>query len=77
MNSHTQTHSTVNDHKKLYLSDKNRMVSGVCGGLAEYYEVDVNLIRLAWVVLTILSGVIPGVLAYVAAALLIPKEQLE
>jgi phage shock protein C len=53
------------------------MVSGVCGGLAEYYEVDVNLIRLAWVVLTILSGVIPGVLAYVAAALLIPKEQLE
>ena len=77
MNTHTQTHTTINDRKKLYLSDKNRMISGVCGGLADYYEVDVNVVRLAWVVLTILSGIIPGVLAYVAAALLIPNEQTE
>jgi phage shock protein PspC (stress-responsive transcriptional regulator) len=55
--------------KRLYKSRKERVISGVAGGMAEYFEVDPTLVRLAWV-LVAFSGV--GVLAYIVAALIIP-----
>ena len=52
----------------------NRTIAGVCAGLADYFEVDVVFVRAAWVVLSIVPGaVIGGVLAYLAAWLLIPE----
>lgn len=60
--------------KRLYLSTKDKKISGVCGGLAEYFEVDASLIRLAWIVLTILTGVVPGIIAYLVAAIVIPTK---
>ena len=42
--------------KKLYRSDENKMLAGVCGGIAEYFGVDPTLIRLAWVVFSLLGG---------------------
>jgi phage shock protein C len=53
----------------------NGNIAGVCAGLAEYFEVDVVLVRVAWVVFSIVPGaIIGGVLAYVAAWLIIPES---
>ena len=54
--------------KKLYRSDENKMLAGVCGGIAEYFGVDPTLIRLAWVVFSLLGG--SGLLAYILAAII-------
>lgn len=61
----------MND-KRLYRSNTNRMLSGVCGGIAEYFNLDPSLIRLAWIVFTCLGG--SGLLAYIIAAIVIPSE---
>ena len=58
--------------KKLYRSDENKMLAGVCGGIAEYFGVDATLIRLAWVVFSLLGG--SGLLAYILAAIIIPRD---
>ena len=59
--------------KRLYRSRKDRMLGGVCGGLAEYFEVDPTIIRLAWVILTLLS-LGAGVIAYLIACIVIPEK---
>ena len=58
--------------KKLYRSDEKKMLAGVCGGIAEYFGVDPTLIRLAWVVFSLLGG--SGLLAYILAAIIIPRD---
>jgi phage shock protein PspC (stress-responsive transcriptional regulator) len=60
---------------RLTLSDTDRKIAGVCGGLAEYFNVDATLIRLLWVVLSILFGaVIGGVIAYLLAWIIMPRR---
>ncbi len=58
--------------KRLYRSRSQRMLAGVCGGIAEYFNVDPTLIRLAWVIFAFLGGT--GVLAYIIAAIIIPLD---
>ena len=58
--------------KKLYRSDRNRMIAGVCGGIAEYFDIDPTLVRLGFVALSFMFG--GGVLVYILAAIIIPKE---
>lgn len=58
--------------KKLYRSNSNKMLAGVCGGLAEYFKVDATLIRVIWAVLSCFGGA--GLLAYILCALIIPLE---
>ncbi|MEW6515566.1 MAG: PspC domain-containing protein [candidate division FCPU426 bacterium] len=58
--------------KRLYRSRSNRIVSGVLGGLGDYFNVDPTLLRLAWVVVTLFSGFVPGLLAYLVAIVIIP-----
>lgn len=65
------------DPKKLYLSSKDKKIFGVCGGIAEYFGTDSTVVRLAWVVITIITGVFPGVLAYLIAAIVMPKKPQE
>jgi phage shock protein C len=60
--------------KKLYRSKKNRMVAGVCAGLAEYFKIDVNIIRVLTIVLVLATGIFPIVVAYGIAYWLIPEE---
>jgi phage shock protein C len=60
--------------KKLYRSDKNKMLAGVCGGIAEYYNLDPTLIRVFSVIGIILTGLFPGVIIYVALAILMPRH---
>ena len=59
--------------KRLYRSRTSRILGGVCGGLSAYSDIDPNLIRILWVVLTLLSVGI-GVVAYIVAWILIPEE---
>ena len=49
------------------------MLCGVCAGIAEYFQIDATLIRLAWVFLCCF-GVFPGVVAYIIAAIIIPTQ---
>ena len=58
-------------NKRLYRSERNRMLAGVCGGIGEYFNVDATLIRLLWAVLAC-SGT--GVVAYFIAAIIIPRR---
>ncbi|OGL37383.1 PspC domain-containing protein [Candidatus Saccharibacteria bacterium RIFCSPHIGHO2_12_FULL_49_19] len=63
----------TNSFKRLYLSSKDKKVFGVCGGLGEYFGVDPTLIRLAWIILALVTAIVPGIIAYIIAALVIPK----
>ena len=58
--------------KKLYRSKTQKVFAGVCGGIAEYFNIDVTLIRLVWVILT-LPGLFPGIILYIIAAIIIPE----
>jgi phage shock protein C len=58
--------------KKLYKSRTNKQVSGVCGGLADYFKVDATLIRLAWVIFGCCGGA--GLVAYIICAVIVPDE---
>lgn len=58
--------------KRLYRSSKSRMVCGVCGGIAEYFNIDPTLVRLGWILFAFAAG--SGVLAYIVAAIVIPNE---
>lgn len=58
--------------KKLYKSTHNRMIDGVCGGIAEYFDLDPTIIRIAWILFCALGG--SGFIAYLAAALIIPRQ---
>jgi phage shock protein PspC (stress-responsive transcriptional regulator) len=62
------------DERRLRRSITDRQIAGVCGGLAEYFQVDATAVRLVWVVLSIFCGaIIGGVIAYLLAWLIIPN----
>ena len=61
--------------KRLYRSKRERVIAGVCGGLAEYLDVDPTIIRLAWVIFCLMGGA--GVLAYFIAMIIIPENPQE
>lgn len=58
--------------KRLYLS-RDKKISGVCGGIAEYFDIDPTLIRLGWIIMTVLTGLFPGIIAYIISAITIPN----
>jgi len=57
--------------KRLYRSGENKILGGVCGGIAEYFDVDPTLVRLIWILLA-LNG--SGILAYIIAWLIMPPN---
>lgn len=60
------------NNKKLYKSNTDKKICGVCGGLAEYLGIDSTIIRLILVLLVLFAGT--GVLAYIIAALVMPSK---
>lgn len=60
--------------KRLFRSTRNVMVSGVCGGISEYFNIDPSIIRILWVVFTIASAGFGGIIAYIACAIILPKD---
>lgn len=57
--------------KQLRKSQENRKICGVCGGLAEYANIDPTVVRLLWVLFSCVGG--SGVLAYIIAAIIMPE----
>jgi phage shock protein C len=62
-----------NGTKVLARSRKGRMLAGVCAGIADYFGLDVTLVRVIWAVVSVITGG-AGVLAYLAAWVIIPAE---
>lgn len=60
------------NEKKLYKSSTDKKLAGVCGGIAEYFDIDSTLVRLGWVVFSLLGG--SGLLAYIIAAIIMPDR---
>ena len=58
--------------KKLYKSNQNKMIDGVCGGIAEYFGIDPTVVRLIWALFSLMGG--SGILAYIIAAIIIPEK---
>lgn len=58
--------------KRLYRSQRERILGGVAGGIAAYFDVDPTLVRLAWVLLALSGGV--GILGYIIAWIIMPEE---
>jgi phage shock protein C len=61
--------------KKLYRSSKQRMIAGICGGLAEYFDMDVNIMRLLFVAISLLSVLFPMVIFYIIAWIIVPEKE--
>lgn len=60
--------------RKLYLSDKDRKIAGVCGGLAEYFGIDSTIVRILWALAVVVSyGT--GFILYLVFWLIVPRER--
>ncbi len=60
------------DYKKLTKSATDRMICGVCGGVGEYLKIDPTVVRILWVIFSMMGGA--GILAYIIAAIIIPEQ---
>ncbi|MCQ2175109.1 MAG: PspC domain-containing protein [Bacteroidales bacterium] len=60
--------------KKLYRSNTDKKITGVCGGLAEYFDVDSTIIRLIWVLLACITAFVGAFVAYLIVALIVPVK---
>lgn len=59
--------------KKLHKSENDKMICGVCGGIAAYFQIDATVVRLIWAIITAFAGA--GLVAYIAAAVIMPKAE--
>ncbi len=60
--------------KKLRRSRNNQMIAGVCAGIAEYFNIDVTIVRVAYVLLSVLSVGFPGIIVYIILMLVMPLD---
>jgi phage shock protein C len=60
--------------KRLYKSNTNKVFAGVIGGVGEYFDIDPTLLRLAFLVLAILTAFVPAIIGYIIAAIIVPKR---
>lgn len=60
--------------KRLYLSNTDRKVFGICGGIGEYFDVDPTLVRLGVVALALLTAIVPVLIAYIVAKFIVPER---
>ena len=66
----------MTDVKRLYRSRRDIKLAGVCGGVGEYLEADPTVVRIVFLLGTIMTGFFPGIFIYFALALIMPKEPL-
>lgn len=66
-------HNVPSHTSGLHLSSTNKMLAGVCGGLAEYFGMNANLLRVLWLIVTLFTGILPGVALYIVAAIFMSK----
>ena len=64
--------SSTRPVRRLTRSRRHKMIAGVCGGLAEYFELDPTVVRIAYILVSVLSAAFPGILAYIVLMLVMP-----
>jgi phage shock protein C len=62
------------ERRRLYRSRDDKMIAGVLGGLGDYANIDASIIRLVYVLLTLLTGIVPGLFFYLVMIIIIPVE---
>ncbi len=62
------------NERKLFRSQKDKMIGGVCSGLADYMKIDPVLVRVPWIMITLFSGFLLGVIAYIILLIVVPEE---
>ena len=62
--------------KRLYRTEFNRKIGGVCGGIAEYLDMDPTIVRLLVIALALVTGCFPAIISYVAACIIIPLKSM-
>jgi phage shock protein C len=62
------------ESKKLYRNQNKKVLLGVLAGIADYLSYDPTIIRLVFILLTLVTGILPGILVYILAVILIPKK---
>jgi len=65
--------STEPPPRRLTRSKRHKMIAGVCGGIAEYLEVDVTVVRVLYILVSIVSAAFPGILAYIILMFVMPR----
>lgn len=60
--------------KRLYKSKENKIFTGVIGGIGEYFNFDPAFLRLAWVLVVVFTGFVPGIIAYLIAVFVVPQK---
>ena len=65
----------MDERKRLYKSRNNKMICGVCAGIADYFNIHPSIVRVLWAVLALAAGT--GVLAYIACAIILPEGDTE
>ena len=61
----------MDERKRLYKSRNNKMICGVCAGIADYFNIDPSIVRVLWAVLALAAG--SGILAYILCAIIMPE----
>ncbi len=61
--------------RRLTRSNCNKMIAGVCGGLAEYFQLDPTLVRVLYVIVSILSVAFPGIIVYIVLMFVMPPPE--
>ncbi len=64
--------SSPSPSRRLTRSSRHKMIAGVCGGIAEYFELDPTVVRVAYVLISIISVAFPGILAYIILMFVMP-----
>jgi len=65
---------SVLGRKRLMRPRGDRKIAGVCAGIAEYFDLDVTLVRVLWLVATFFSAIFPGFIGYIVAWIVMPEE---
>ena len=65
----------MDERKRIFKSRDNKMICGVCAGIADYFNIDPSIVRVLWAVLALAAGT--GVLAYIACAIILPEGDTE
>ena len=60
--------------RRLYRSQTESRVAGVCGGIGSFFNIDPVFVRLGWVAITLMTGFVPGIIAYIVAWIIVPQE---
>lgn len=63
--------------KKRLTKSADKMLAGVCGGIADYYDIDSTLVRIGFVLITFMTAVVPVVVLYIIMGCVMPKSQFE